>query len=172
MNSLQTELEKIAAKINFPDKELDEVDTSLPVSQQLFYYYKNNPLSTATEAADSFPHLKSSLVASTTFSLFSRGILARESNPDGYKYKAKVDTYPRYTSEARAANIKAARKKIKQGAKPALTAKWAEEAKPAVVVNHPEFTAGDILDTMSVRQAFELYKELHVMFGRRHEPNN
>lgn len=168
MNSLQTELEKIAAKINFPDKELDEepkANSTAPISQQLFWYYKDHPLSTATQASRAFPNLKSALVASTTFSLFSRGILARENSSDGYKYKAKVDVYPRYTSEARAANIKAARKKIKQGAKPALTAKWAEEAKPAVAINHLEFTAGDILDTMSVRKAFELYKELHSMFG-------
>ena len=172
MNSLQTELEKIAAKINFPDKELDEdfkVDTSLPVSQQLYTYYRAHPLRTATQVAKAFPHLKPALVASTTFSLFGRGILERESGEDGFKYKAKVDTYPRYTPEARAANIKQGRKKIK---KPALTAKWTETAKPEIVINHPKPVAKDVLDTMSVRQAFELYKELHVMFGRRHESND
>ena len=172
MNSLQTELEKIAAKINFPDKELDEnpiMDKPKPVSELLFLFYKHNPLSTATKAANAFPHLKPALVASTTFSLFGRGILERESGENGFKYKAKVDTYPRYTPEARAANIKAARKKIKREDKPALITK---EAKPTVVVNNPKPTAENILDTMSVRQAFELYKELHAMFGRRHDSND
>jgi hypothetical protein len=184
MNSLQMELsniadkikfkelddvEIIASKINFPDKEIDEIDTTLPASQQLFYYYKNNPLSTATEVAEAFPNLKPAMVASTTFSLFTRGILEREKSLDGYMYKAKVDTYPRYTPEARAANIKAARKKIKREDKPALITK---ETKPTVVVNYPKPTAENILDTMSVRQAFELYKELHAMFGRRHDSND
>jgi hypothetical protein len=94
--------------------------------------------------------------------LFGRGILERESGENGFEYKAKVDSYPRYTPEARAANIKHGRAKAK---KPALTARWPEKAKPEIIINHPKPTAENILDTMSVRQAYKLYQELHTMFG-------
>ena len=165
MTDLTFDLEEIASKIDFPDKELGEnpnMDKPKPVSELLFLFYKHNPLSTATRAAKAFPHLKPALIASTTFSLFGRGILERESGEHGFEYRAKVDTYPRYTPEARAANIKHGRTKVK---KPALTAKWAEKAKPEIVINHPKPTAESILDTMSVRQAYKLYQELHTMFG-------
>jgi Tfp pilus assembly protein FimV len=161
MNDLTFDLEDIAAKIDFPDKELDELPSSAPASQRLFAHYKNNPLVTAAQTAKAFPEYKSSLVASTTFSLFSRGILKRVDSTEGYKYEVAAQEYPRYTPEARAANIKHARQKKK----PALTTKWVETAKPEIVINPPKPTAENILDAMSVRQAYKLYQELHTMFG-------
>ena len=179
MPDLNSELKKIAGRIQFDDDEPS--DSGLTHAEEIFNHVRDNPGRTARQVSDALPHIAPGGIHPRLFAMEKRGLVAVHRNDYPATFKALVSTYPPFDRKdnfrrmiaARDAAIAAgtfAMKKKKPKAKPK-----AEVAKPRPPFRPPPavaptveatMTADYILNHMPVIQARALYEELHKVFGR------
>lgn len=122
------------------------------VTRVTFDHIKNNPGCTATEVANALqPHgYKPSSVTSLMAQMYKQGLLYKE----GFKYYATQDEYVPLKGNYK--SKKAQKAKSKEVAGGIATLPQAAPVKP---------TAKSLLDTLTVKEARELYMELKEYFG-------
>jgi len=132
-------------------------DTKISQTELLWQYIKDNPGSTApgmfkARVIDDYKN-----IATRVNQLAKRGLLRQDINSHPMKNYVVDETYPRVTLEDRLQRMQNAR-----GTKPKKIKKVKRVVQP--VVETPK-TPVNILDTMSVMQARELYDQLKKIFG-------
>lgn len=132
-------------------------DTKISQTELLWQYIKNNPGSTAPEMMKAQVIDDYKNTATRVNQLAKRGLLRQDINSHPIKNYVVDDKYPRVTLEERLQRMQAAKgnkakkvKKVKRVVQPSVTT--------------PK-QSGNILDTMSVIQARELYDQLKKIFG-------
>lgn len=126
-------------------------------TEQLWQYIKDNPGSTAPEMFKAKAIADYKNIATRVNQLAKRGLLRQDINSHPMKNYVVDETYPRVTLEDRLQRMQNAR-----GTKPKKIKKVKRVVQP--VVETPK-TPVNILDTMSVMQARELYDQLKKIFG-------
>lgn len=160
MPDLQTALSSVAKQINFDD-DLDAPTEYKNFAQKLFYWFVDNPASTAQEAKNALSMSDDGPVSGRIFQMWTRGILSRTKEVGGaYRYTATCTKYPEFTTEQRQEMIKKAQaarrkpKKIKVVPTP-------PKAAPSLNANP---NAEQIVNSMSVGLAKAVYLELKKVF--------
>lgn len=188
MPDLQSELNKVLSQAHFDDEEYTAVTESVAQTEQtrprsvkgkIFDYLKANPSSSYLEVANGIGAKNVSGVSAMLKLMVDSGELTRTIHAGKYCYVTAKDSYkePDYRLHVRAANearrVKAAeRRALEQKAASTRSrnvAKATAVSKPAAVPlpENARFTATakQLLDTMSITQARELYDELRKIFG-------
>ena len=164
MPTIQEEMSKVLTEWNQPTPQPTETKpmtapkathpfaVSNNVCRVTFDYVKNNPGTTATEASNALikKGFKQSSVTSIMAQMFKQGLLRK----DGFKY---------YAAQAEYVPIKAKSKKIKLV--PKIDSGIASLSTPAPAPFPVKPTAKSLLDTLTVKEARELYLELKEYFG-------
>lgn len=175
MPDMQSELTKVLTQAHFDDEPNEPAPTANRkfIKGKIFDYVKANPVSSYTEIAEGLGCQDLARVASTLKSMIDEKILVR-SKPNGiYCYTTAVNEYTefdRMTSLQKAIEARVNKIKTKQAKKRlAPVTKATAPRKPASVPlpNNTKFvaTVPQLLSTLSVVQARELYDELKKIFG-------
>lgn len=165
MPTIQEEMNKILNEWDTPEQptETNTMNTTPAkqlfgitnnVTRETFDHVKKNPGCTATETARVLETrgYKTASVTSLLAQMARQGIMRK----DGYKYFAMVDEY--VPLKARLNRKPQAKKAVVGGIATLPTPK--PEIKPSALA-----TARDIVDTLTVKEARELYNELCKYFG-------
>jgi hypothetical protein len=177
MPDLQTALSSVAKQIHFDD--IDDTSTTyaaptpskaLPVSQQLFYWYVNNPSSTPREAQEALDSGDTASISSRTNQMWKKGLLIRVHAGGAYRYTATTTTYPVFTVEmrqkqmAKAIAAKAEKRKSHKVAKVAKQKMIKASSDIATPPQNANPDAAKIVNNMSVGLAKAVYLELKKVF--------
>lgn len=177
MPDLQTALSTVAKQINFDDVE--EVNTPRNhknFAHELFYWFVDNPASTAAEAVAGINSAERTDVSGRIFQMWSRGLLSRAGNSGSYRYTATRTEYPEFTTEMRQKQMRVAiEARLSKAKKPKAAKAKPVEAKP-LPISGPRVTliptisktpchdAAQIVNNMSVGLAKAVYLELKQVF--------
>jgi hypothetical protein len=181
MPDMKTELMKLN-NLKFDDAE-DEptmavVDDATSERERVWNYIKANPMSSANDVAAALG-VSAAHAASQIFALHNKAILARGLIGNVYHYQVVGDSYPRFDRQAHGKKVgamlrgKPKMRKLKAKAQAAVNdkqVKMLEAEMPTGVASLPsgmrfQATVSQLLDTMSIVQARELYDELKKIFG-------
>lgn len=185
MPDLKSELMKLS-NLKFDDAD-DEptpptpvvVDDATSERERVWNYIKANPMSSANGVAAGL-NISNAHAASQIFALHNKAIIARGKIGDMYHYQVTVDSYPRFDRKAHGEKISKAAAGRARGAYKVdplkhkkindKQVKMLEAEMPTGVVPLPsgmrfQATVDQLLDTMSIVQARELYDALKKIFG-------
>lgn len=175
MPDMQSELTKVLTQAHFDDEPNEPAPTPGRkfLKGKIFDYIKTNPVSSYTEIANGIGCEDLAKVASNLKLMVDERILVR-SKPNGvYCYTTAVNEYQefdRMTSLKKAIEARVNKAKVRQANKRfSPVTKATAPRKPAVVPlpDNTKFvaTVPQLLSTLSVVQARELYDELKKIFG-------
>lgn len=188
MPDLKSELMKLN-NLKFDDAD-DEptpptplvVDDATSERERVWNYIKANPMSSVNGVAAGL-NISNAHAASQIFALHNKAIIARGKIGDMYHYQVVVDSYPRFDRKAHGEKIgKAAAGRPRVAHKPNSRkhkqvkkindkqVKMLEAEMPTGVAPLPsgmrfQATVDQLLDTMSIVQARDLYDALKKIFG-------
>lgn len=173
MPDLQTALSSVAKQINFDDEPTSKPEPK-NFAQKLFYWFVDNPASTAREAKDALGVESDGPVSGRIYQMYSKGILSRIDAGGSYRYTATCTEYPEFTIEDRREMMKKAIAVRKSKAKATRVAKKKASSlpktrPPMVLTDHkpslnPNPDAAQIVNSMSVGLAKAVYMELKKVF--------
>lgn len=172
MPTIQEEMSKILNEWDKPEPQPTE-STTMPnpnmknnsfgvtnnVTRVTFEHVKNNPGCTATEASNVLTKLgyKHSSVTSIMAQLYRQGQMRKS----GYKYYVTADEYVPLKGSYKAKK----QAKKEREAKKLATGGIATLPKVAVPAPAPKSSVQDLMDSLTLREARELYLELAQYFG-------
>lgn len=171
-----------------PVVEIDDSKKEPSINERVWQYVKDHPVSTLNEVRDGMPEFNRQNISTRLASLFSRGALERKHVTVGGKpqfaYVAVGDTYPYTPLDERIRRMQAARAQSATEGKKRKPRKSAIARKPGrppkkqpvattVLVQTPvqpkgqpaTMTARELINTLPIGVAAELYQELKRMFN-------